>query len=69
MSNDQWKMHYYPDLHAFGLSPFLPYNAPLCYLKAGNWLCGCGIKAAVFDPVQQREFLSLFFSLWTSIHS
>jgi hypothetical protein len=55
--------------HAFGLSPFLPYNAPLCYLKAGNGHSGRGIKAAVFDPVQQREFLPLLFSLWTSIHS
>jgi hypothetical protein len=42
--------------HAFGLSPFLPYNAPLCCLKAGNWLYLHGIKVAVYDPVQQRDF-------------
>jgi hypothetical protein len=24
--------------HAFGLSPFFLYNAPLCCIKLGNWL-------------------------------
>jgi hypothetical protein len=23
--------------YSFGVSSFLPYNAPLCYSKAGNW--------------------------------
>jgi hypothetical protein len=32
------KMMLRKGFHAFGLSPFLPYNAPLCCLKAGNWL-------------------------------
>jgi hypothetical protein len=49
--------------HAFGVSPFLPYNAPLCSLKAGNWLCLDGIKVAVFDPVQQRDFIIKNFSV------
>ena len=42
--------------HAFGLSPFLPYNAPLCCLKAGNWHYWDGIIVAVFGPVQQQDF-------------
>jgi hypothetical protein len=35
--------------HAFGLSPFLPYNAPLCCSKVGNWLHRDGIELAVFQ--------------------
>ena len=39
----------------------MPYNAPLCYSKAGNGVFRQRIKDAVFEPKQQRAFLPFIF--------